>query len=176
MLGISHIHVHMKPFTSMMSYTWYMFGIYHWYMWYIFAWWTVQGKWSWVPRPVTLAGQTARSESESGAGWVCASYGGKGARCHTRSFEWDTSSVQFLRNETVVSMDQAPRGGPSSSPRREGAVQTCNRVQVDSRGTDRHNQVDQVNWLQVRRRGFSTGMEHRAIAAKLRYVLSEVNM
>ncbi len=29
MLGISHIHVHMKPLTSMMSYTWYMSGIYH---------------------------------------------------------------------------------------------------------------------------------------------------
>jgi hypothetical protein len=70
--------------------------------------------------------------------------GGKGARCHTRS--WDTWSVQLLRNETV---------------------QTCNRIQVDSRRTDRHNQVDQVNWLQGRRRGFPTGMEHRAIAAKL---------
>ncbi len=86
-------------------------------------WRTVQGKWSWVPRPVRFAGQTARSESESGAGWGCSSYGGKWARCHTRSFQWDTTSVQLLRNETV---------------------QTCNCIQVDSRGTDRHNQVDQV--------------------------------
>ena len=51
-------------------------------------------KWLWVQQPVTFAGQSARSESESGTDWGCASYGNKRARCHTRSFKFTIKLIK----------------------------------------------------------------------------------
>jgi hypothetical protein len=69
-----------------------------------------------------------------------------------------------------------PSPPPTSEPETTGVPCSGTASGIFSGLFARPIQVDQVNSLQVRRLGFSTAMEHCAIAAKLRYVISEVNM